>query len=599
VFFAFGIPSVFAVPLDGLDPAIEWRVESVEISGNQKFPAEALLGVMLTNARPWYRPWAGRPIFDPVTFESDLERLRRFYEARGYYGAEIGYDLDIDEDQSLVTARISVAEGDPVVVDAIDVKVSGIADSATRPSLPKTLPVKRGDVFEEEKYLAAEQALRNVFLRHSYARVEVQRRAEVDLVGRKVRIAYTVESGPPSVFGATEISGTDKVDAELVRREISYAAGEAFSPEKIAETRAKIAGLGLFGIVRIEPKKVVGKPAVVPMVIEVAEKLHREVRVAVGYSTEDEFRGEVEWRHFNWLGGGRQLSLEAKYSSIIVSGATNFVQPHFYSPRTKASLGFRHDQDDEETYLLNSTRFTPRLDHGFNRALTGFLGFRIEYDRLNDIDAATVAALGPFRREGLLSGPALGLVWNSTDNPFSPQRGEVVSFIVEQAGSMWGSEYRFYKMTAEAKKYIAIGWETVLATRLKIGFADAIGAEDRYPLFERFFAGGEKSVRGYGRRRLGPLSAANDPLGGLSLIEGSLELRRPIWRELSGAVFVDFGQVSLRPFDVPIDNVQFSSGVGFSYATPIGPLRLDIGFPFNPPRGDRPWQIHFSIGAFF
>jgi outer membrane translocation and assembly module TamA len=134
---------------------------------------------------------------------------------------------------------------------------------------------------------------------------------------------------------------------------------------------------------------------------------------------------------------------------------------------------------------------------------------------------------------------------------------------------------------------------------LKIGLADAIGAEDRYPLFERFFAGGEKSVRGYGRRRLGPLSAANDPLGGLSLIEGSLELRRPIWRELSGAVFVDFGQVSLRPFDVPIDNVQFSSGFGFSYATPIGPLRLDIGFPFNPPRGDRPWQIHFSVGAFF
>jgi translocation and assembly module TamA len=83
------------------------------------------------------------------------------------------------------------------------------------------------------------------------------------------------------------------------------------------------------------------------------------------------------------------------------------------------------------------------------------------------------------------------------------------------------------------------------------------------------------------------------------LIEGSLELRRPVWRELSGALFVDFGQVSERAFDIPVGNLRFSSGFGLSYATPVGPIRLDLGIPFNPPHGDRPWQIHFSIGAAF
>ena len=102
-----------------------------------------------------------------------------------------------------------------------------------------------------------------------------------------------------------------------------------------------------------------------------------------------------------------------------------------------------------------------------------------------------------------------------------------------------------------------------------------------------------------GRRRLGPLSASNDPLGGLSLLEGSIELRRPIWRELGGAVFLDFGQVSTRSFDLPVDSLRFSSGFGLSYATPVGPVRLDIGFPFKKPRGDKPWQVHFSIGAYF
>ncbi len=590
---------VGAVTLDAFDPAKEWRVESIEISGNQRYPADTLLNELLTKVRPWYTPWQERPLFDPVTFESDLERLRRFYEARGYYGTQVGYDLTADEEKSLVRARIDVAEGAPVVIAEIAVTVNEAADKSQRPALPDTLPVKRGDIFDEDNYQATEEALRRLFLRGAFAHVEIQRRAEVDLVERKVRLSYLIDPGPKSTFGPTEIMGTGKVDPRLVRREIAYSEGEAFAPAKITETRAKILGLGLFGSVRVEPQTVSGRPAVVPMVIEVSEKPHREVKIGVGYSTEDEFRGQVEWRHLNWYGGGRQLSLQAKYSSIVLTGAINFVQPHFFSPQTKAVLSLRYDQEEEDTYLRNVARFSPRLDHRFSETLTGYLGYRVGYNKLNNIEAATEKALGQVRREGIVSGPTLGLVWDTTDDPFFPKRGEVLSFSMEHAGGIWGGPYRFVKLRGEAKKYFAIGWETTLASRLEIGFGDPIGADDRFPLFERFFAGGEKSVRGYGRRRLGPLSAADDPLGGLSLIEGSLELRRPIWRDLGGAVFLDFGQVSLRSFHLPLGNLKFSSGIGLSYATPVGPLRLDIGFPFDPPPGDRAWQIHFSIGAFF
>ena len=95
------------------------------------------------------------------------------------------------------------------------------------------------------------------------------------------------------------------------------------------------------------------------------------------------------------------------------------------------------------------------------------------------------------------------------------------------------------------------------------------------------------------------MTASDDPLGGLSLIEGSIELRRPIWNELTGAVFLDFGQVSTKAYDPPVSDLQFATGFGIGYSTPVGPLRLDVGFPFKPPRGDRAWQIHFSIGAYF
>jgi outer membrane protein assembly factor BamA len=333
--------------------------------------------------------------------------------------------------------------------------------------------------------------------------------------------------------------------------------------------------------------------------VEVAEKPHREIKIGVGYSTEEQVRSQFEWRHLNWLGGGRHLSLVAKYSSIAVSGSANFVQPHLFNADTQGIADLKIEQNDEKSYLLNFTRFTPRIEHRFSPALSSFVGYRVEYDRLRHVDPFTVSALGGLRSSGLLLGPTLGLVWNTSDDPFSPKHGEVVSLALDQAGAIWGGQYSYYKITAEAKKYFDIGWQTVFASRLKLGVGDAIGAEKNFPLFERFYAGGEKSVRGYERRRLGPLSASNDPLGGLSLIEGSVELRRPIWKELNGAVFIDFGQVSTRRFDIPINNLQFSSGFGVSYSTPVGPLRLDIGFPFNPPPKDRSWQIHFSVGAYF
>lgn len=593
------VSSASAIPLDALDSNRQWRVEKINLSGNKLITEDELRVELLTKERPWYQIWGVRPEFDPVTFESDLERLRRYYEAHGYYDVAVEHDLVADEDTTRVTVEIRIKETLPVIIAAIDVAVIGDLAPSARPALPDTLPVKTGDVFRESTYQQAEQQLREVFSRAGFAYVESTRKAEVNIDEGRVRIGYTITPGPSTVFGNTEIRGTDRVDDSLIERELAYRAGERFSSEKIAVTRAKILGLDLFSSVRIGPKPTTGNPPVVPMAVEVMEKPYREIKLGVGYSTEEEFRAQVEWRHLNWFGGGRQVSVQGKYSSVAASGAAELTQPHFLTPQTKAVLNLKYEQQKEETYNRNFSRSAPRIDHQFTPALSGFIGFRVEYDNLFDIAAATERALGDLRKQGWLSGPAMGVVWNTADSPFEPKKGAILSLMLEQAGVIWGGAYRFFKISGEAKRYYELGWDTVFAARLKLGLGDAIGAKDRFPLFERFYAGGENSVRGYGRRRLGPLSDSNDPLGGLSLLEGAIELRRPIWRDFGGAVFLDFGQVALRPFDVRIANLNFSSGFGVSYKSPVGPVRLDVGIPFQKPPKDRPWQIHFSIGAFF
>ena len=582
-----------------LDSARQWQTAKIEFSGNQKFSESELLDVIITKEKPWYRFWENLPPFDPVTFETDLERMRRFYESRGYYEAAISYDLKLDAERSAVEARIFVLEGEPVLIGSIDVEVALKSPDEQPPTLPEELPVKRGDVFREAEYQQGEQVLRSALMDSGHAHTQSERHAEVELAEHLARIRYVLRPGPITFFGETSVSGLEKVEPELVRRELQYEPGELYSLKKVTETREKLLALELFGTVRVAPAQASGMPTTVPMEVQVAEKPYREIRLAVGYSTEDQFRTQLEWRHLNWLGDGRRLSVLAKYSSITTAGVIEFIQPHLFTRDTRGVIRFSYDQEDEETYLRNVARVLPRVEHRFSRTLMAFAGYRLEYDKLNDIAAATRAALGDIRREGIVSGPTVGLVWNTSDDVFNPKKGHVISLNLDHAGGIWGGQFNFFKMTAEAKKYIEIGWSTIFASRLKLGLADAIGADKDLPLFERFYAGGEKSVRGYGRRRLGPLTASDDPLGGPSLIEGSVELRRPIWNALNGAVFLDFGQVSRKTYDIPISDLQFSAGLGFSYSTPVGPLRFDVGFPFNPPRGDRPWQIHFSIGAYF
>ncbi len=586
------------VTLEELDPARTWRVKKLASIGNEAFSERRLLNEVLTEAGPWYAPWRAAPVFDPVTFEADLKRIKRFYESQGYYQTRVSYQLQV-EPKNRLSVLITITENKPVTVAKIAIDLRDHRPERGEAALSELLPLKRGDIFNEEAYQGGEKVLRDFFLGRAHAKVHTERKAKVEVGAGRVFVHYAVRPGLKAAFGQTQIEGAQKVEEPLIRRELSYRPGEPFSVRQIQDSQKNIFNLGLFRSVQVLPLDTAEDAKEIPMRVIVQEQPQRHIKLGVGYATEDEFRGQAAWSRLNWFGGGRQLSAALKLSAINRVADVQFLQPHFFTRNTKARVSLTQAQEDEETYLLDITRLRPRIEHRFTPTVSGFVGYRVEWANLTDIDPATVAELGGVRETGFLLGPSLGLLWDATDDPLDPKQGEVVSLVADQAGAIWGGDFSFFKVTLEGKKYRRIASETVLAARLKIGIADALGEDPDLPLFERFYAGGERGVRGYGRRRLGPISASDDPLGGLSLVEGSIELRRPVWKELSGALFGDFGQVSLDSFDPPFDDLEFSFGAGLAYLTPLGPLRLDIGFPIDPPAGEQAWQIHFSVGQFF
>lgn len=591
----FGLPAL-AATLAALEPTVHYTVRDVKIAGAQAFSESTLLSVMETKDRPAYLFWKPLPGFEPDQFTTDLSQLTRFYRAHGYYDAKFTYDLTIHGDN--VSILIHVREGQPVRVRAIKVT---IANEPGPKQLEPTfaLPLKVNDIFDQGAYENGEQALQDLYMNHSYAHAKASRRAVVKAGAHEAQVWYTVTAGVSGVFGETKVRGTHKVEPSLILRELAYRKGEPFDARKIAASRQNILALNLFSEIEFKTGENPPESPIVPIEIEVRERPPRNLSLSLGYNTQSQFNARLAWSHYNFFGGGRQFTVSGNYSNITSAFDAKLLQPHFPSLQSNVVAEFKQERQTYQTYQLNTSRFLPRLTYNFSPALTAYAGWRLEYLKFNQVNASTIAAIGGLRRKGILAGPDLGIIFNNTEDPFDPHQGRIISLLGNLSDGVFGGDYRYWRTTAEARNYTPVGWRMVLATRLEAGLANTFGGVRDIPLSERFYSGGEGSVRGYGLRRIGSLSRSNDPLGGLSLVEGSIELRRPLVAKLSGAAFFDCGQVSVHPYDLRADALQCGFGPAVSMTTPVGPVRLDLGFPLKKPHGDSGWQVYFSIGQFF
>jgi outer membrane protein assembly complex protein YaeT len=554
---------------------------------------------MRTKSRPFYTPWKARPEFDPGAFTNDLKRLRIFYETNGYYHLRLTYELttQVKKKDHLVNVGLHLIEGAPVKIENIDVSIDGYHPPANTSPMTK-LPVHRGDTFNQQAYAAGQQILRLFFVNAGFARTQAQRHARVDVVKDTARISYTVHVSSKAYFGKTKLRGNKKVRAKIILRDLAYKEGEEYSNAKVDDSRTHLLNLHLFSAATLTPD--LDSPSNdIPMDLNVREKDQHDISLGGGYSTQDDFGGQVQWNDYNFLGDGRQFSVLLRYAEINSRASISLRQPYFLDQRAlEFGITATLQEEVEQTFTLQSEALTPQLTWHITEQLTGTFGYRLMYADLSSVSSTVGYALGGFRRKGIVSGPVASLVFNNTDDQYYPTRGSIITLLGEQGGVIWGGDYKYYRTTLEDRNYTTIAKNTVLATRLKFGLAQALGPSRDYPLFLRFFPGGEGSVRGYGRWRLGPLSVSDEPIGGLSLFEGSVEVRHPIYEKLAGAAFVDFGQTTVKTYTFP-SPIRFGFGPALMYQTPIGPLRLDLGFPSKAPPGDAWWQVYFSIGNFF
>lgn len=598
------------------DPVV---VDSIALEGVSPERREFVWNHLLTD-RPPRAPWAKRPPLDRVTLEEDVSRIPAVYRRIGYYRARAWYEVaPVSDGDRSVRVSIHVDEGERVHLDSIEVELDPVPEEL-RPELVSDLPLQPGEPFELEAYAEARSTLLARLADAGFPRATIEGGADVDLRSQTARVTWRLIPGPPVRFGTVTVEGLDQVPERLVRRELELAKDQSYSREALRRSQRQVYELGLFQSVVLEaappPNGVeadssggaevdgdaadAGDVEVWPVSVRVVERAPRSVRVGAGYGTEERLRVQLGWEHRNFMGEARRLSIEARHSSLVTGLEAKLHQRRFLGPRLQLEVGARLERERQSSYDADRARAEVALVQPVGSDWRARVGFAFERSHITEVSPETESVLDDPERNVTLSTLELGLARSTLDDRLDPTRGSALDLSLDISPGVLGSEADFFRVQLRGRAHRPLGsW--VLSGRLAAGSVEPFASTEPedVPLVARFFSGGGNSVRGFDYRELGPLDATGEPLGGTTFAEASAELRVPLWRKLSGVVFVDAGLVHLEPWRWRLRDVFYSTGAGLRYSTPIGPVRIDFGYVLNPEGDVDRSRVHLGVGQAF
>jgi outer membrane protein insertion porin family/translocation and assembly module TamA len=596
------------------------EVKKLTFTGNKEFSSRTLRQAMATKPRPLLPPWKHGDAYNPPTLETDLLRLQKYYFDRGFLDATAHIE-QVKEDQEANTVEIVIAidEGSPTLVKAVQLDGTIPPELPAESKLLKQLPLQASERITKDAFDRSKELLLARLQAKGYARARIVPRTEVDTQTHAASVIFILQPGARTYYGHISVQGAQKVKEEAIRHKITIHEGELYNAKEIAENTDAIYDLGMFQAVTPQLVNLDVPDTPLDIAFDVRERAPRTVQIAAGFSTVERFRLQVGWTHRNLFHGAENLSLWAKVSSIEQSFDASLAFPYALFPRTSfTQTVFVHNEhlintdplgitdslfnfeDPQPNFDLLSVGAESWLGYQFSRQLLGSGGLNFSRNDFYNVDRAALSGQDAIIAEdNLLLIQFAEIVWNTSNSPLNPTRGWLLRGRVEHSTTALLSDVSFAKLLVEGRYYRRVWWRMILALRLVVGGIQPYGDSTDVPFNVRFFAGGPGSVRGFALNRLGPVDNNGDPLGGKSLVEGSMELRFPIFGALGGALFVDLGNVFVDAFTYHLNDLRYAIGPGLRYNTPIGPVRVDYGIIVNRRSGEDFGRLEFSIGQAF
>ena len=582
------------------------RILGINIIGNRTFDDETLMNGFQSKVGGWFAFFTKEDQYSRQKLAGDLELIKSFYLDRGYLNFAVdSTQVTISPDKKGIFIAINVSEGDIYTIG--DIKITGklIVDPEEYYPL---IHLRRKEPFSRRKVVDSTDRITEKLSEMGYAFANVNHIPEIDEENKTVSITYFMDPGKRVYVRRIDVKGNSRTRDRVVRREMRQMENTWMSNSKLTLSRERLRRLGFFEDVTVETPSVPGSTDMTDVLVTVKEKPSGSLAGGLGYSGSQGVSFSASITEDNFLGTGKKVTLAANTSSYNTRYQLSYFNP--YATINGISRGFNLSYQKTDFNELNISDYRTDLSEAsvnYGVPISDFNRIRVKF-AIQNTDL-TLGSLPPLEiidfvlKEGdsYLNYKLTGS-WShdSRDSAIFPTVGTSQS--LSAALTIPGSDLQFYKLSYRYRQYIPLYRSFVFAGRAEVGYGDSYGKTSALPFFENYYAGGEKSVRGFKNNTLGPLDSTGDPIGGNIKLLGGLELYSPppfgkLESTVRMSVFLDAGNVFQDR--VEYDEIRYSVGIGATWLSPMGAMTLSYGVPLNEQKLDRVENFQFSFGSIF
>ncbi len=601
----------------------EARIKKITIVGAKELDPDDLLGQMETHARSLFGI-LHTGIFRRDEFAADLEKIAQYCHNLGYLDMKVlKTEQTFSPDKGSIFITIAIEEGKRYSAGSISISGNEVFAEAELRSL---LQLKSESVFSYQAVRTDVRALQDFYSSKGYIDAVVRPSSVYDSASDRMDVSYAIRENGLSYINRIDITGNTVTKDTVIRRELAVRPGEVCDGIKIRRSEERLSNLGFFQKATIDPVAS-EEPGRKDLLIRVEEKKTGEFQFGVGYSSIDDLIGFAEiglgnFDLFHWpsfLGAGQKIRLRGEFGTTRENYELSFTEPWLFGiPLSFGVDLYRRDwswEDYNERRKGGDLRFRRRIVDFLEANLT----YKLEQVEIYDVEPDAYWSIQSEEGKNWLSSITPGLSYDTRDSYLIPSRGVNAGITCEIAGGILGGDKDFVKTIFSGSLHYSVFKGHIMSFLLKAGTAQAYGDTDIVPVYERFFLGGANSLRGFRYREVGPYdTATDDPIGGDSLLMGTVEYTYPIWENtVRGAFFFDIGNVwvddswrVVQPGDEPLSvfggdwlkSLNSDAGFGIRLYLPIGPIKLDYAWPLRwGPDGwnDAGGRFNFNIGYAF
>lgn len=602
-----------------IEEGVVSKIRGINIVGNQVFDQKELLDQFSLTTPNWMSWWNKDDQYSKQRLTADLEALRSFYMNQGYLEFNIeSTQVSITPDKRDIYITVNINEGEKYTVT--DVKMAGEM-LVPEDELRKLVTVEPGEVFNREKLTSSSKAIGDRLGNDGYAFANVNAVPEVDKEKHTVAFTFFVDPGRRVYVRRINLTGNARTRDEVLRREMRQLESSWYSAENINRSKQRLERLNYFDQVNVETPAVTGTPDQVDLNVDVTEKSTGSVMFGAGLSSSEGVVFGVTVNQANFLGTGNRVSTQVNTGKVNTTYSLSYTDPYFTPDGVSRGFDiYRKDVDSSSLDIgsYNSSSYGAGVRFGvpLNERDNVNAGLTFDY---TSIDLTSTSPDRYVRYCGNTSGCDnttlrldLGWTHDTRDNILFPNKG-VLQRLTGEVG-LPGLDQEYYKVSYQHTWYKDVTKGITLMLNGEMGYAAAYGS-DPFPFFKSFYAGGVNSVRGYETSAIGPRdldsSTGKDyAVGGTKRVVGSAEVFFPVplikdSKQFRLSAFLDAGSVWGQTGNLTdscegaSDCMRYSTGVGISWYSPFGPIKLVLAKPLNEKEGDKTEVLQFQLGSQF